>query len=73
MLNGRLCSEERTMEPVTDLDRQKAQRCVDCPVCSRARRKQHGLSFWFVKHIEDGLCPYCGAYEKVYGKKAHEA
>ena len=50
-----------------------AQFCVNCPVCSRARKKQRGLAYWFVKTIEDGLCPYCAAYERVYGKKAHEA
>ena len=57
---------------ITDEDRAKAQKCVTCPVCSRARRKQRGLAYWFVKHIEGGLCPYCAAYEKVYGRKAHE-
>jgi hypothetical protein len=31
------------------------------------------LAYWFVKHIENGLCPYCQAYERVYGKKAHES
>ena len=27
---------------------------------------------WFVRHIEGSLCPYCRAYERVYGRKAHE-
>jgi hypothetical protein len=31
-----------------------------------------GLAFWFVKTIEGSICPYCQAYEKVYGRKAHE-
>jgi uncharacterized protein CbrC (UPF0167 family) len=60
----------RTM---TEKDRQMARRCVECPVCTRARTKQRGVAYWFVKTIEDGLCPYCAAYERVYGKKAHEA
>jgi hypothetical protein len=59
------------MKP-SDKDRQMAQVCLNCPVCKRARNNQSGLSFWFVKNIEDGLCPFCKAYERVYGKKAHE-
>lgn len=58
---------------VTEKDREMAMRCVTCPVCKRARKKQSGLAFWFVKHIEGGLCPYCKAYERVYGKRAHES
>lgn len=57
---------------VSEKDRKKAQRCVECPVCSRARRKQRGLAFWLVKRVERGICPYCKAYERVYGRKAHE-
>ena len=62
------------MEPaaVSERDRKMAQWCVDCPVCRRARAEQKGLAFWFVKSIEGGLCPFCRAYERVYGKKAHE-
>ena len=61
------------MATVSEKDKQMAQRCVECPVCSRARKMQRGIAYWFVKHIEDGICPYCAAYERVYGKKAHEA
>lgn len=57
----------------TEKDKRMARRCVDCPVCTRARKKQRGFAYWFVKNIENGLCPYCAAYERVYGKKAHEA
>ena len=53
-------------------DRKMAQRCIACTVCTQARNKQKGFAFWFVKTIEDGLCPYCRAYERVYGRKAHE-
>lgn len=62
------------MEPiaVTDRDRVMAQRCVECPVCTRARRRQRGLAYWFVRRIEGGICPYCQAYERVHGRKAHE-
>jgi len=58
---------------ITDDDRKKAQRCVECPVCKQARKQKSGFAFWFVKNIEDGICPFCSAYERVYGKKAHEA
>lgn len=58
---------------VTEKDRKMAQRCVDCKVCKKARKQQRGFAFWFVKNIENGICPFCAAYARVYGKKAHEA
>ncbi len=61
-----------TDQNITEEDRANAQKCVECPVCSSARAKQRGLAFLFVKFIEGGLCPYCKAYEKVHGRKAHE-
>jgi len=57
---------------ITEEDKQKAQKCLECPVCKSARKNQRGLAFWFVKSIEGKMCPNCMAYEKVYGKKAHE-
>jgi hypothetical protein len=57
---------------ITDRDRAMAQHCVECPVCTRARRKQRGMAFWFLKKIEGSVCPFCQAYEKVYGRKPHE-
>ncbi|MFC1541659.1 hypothetical protein ACFL50_04320 [Candidatus Latescibacterota bacterium] len=56
---------------ITEKDRARAQKCLECYACKRARKKQKGLIFWFVKHIEGGICPYCKAYERVYGRKAH--
>jgi hypothetical protein len=56
---------------ITERTRALAQHCVDCVVCRRARRKQAGLAFRVVKTFE-GLCPFCRAYEKVYGRKPHE-
>jgi len=50
-----------------------ARRCEECPVCVRARKNQKGIAFVFVKSIEGGICPYCKAYEKVHGRKAHES
>lgn len=61
--------EERA---ITEKDRKRAKGCLECPVCKRARAKQKGIAFWIVKHLEGGLCPDCRAYEKVYGRKAHE-
>lgn len=57
---------------VTDKDREMAKKCLQCPVCSYARRKQRGVVYWFVKKVEGGVCPNCKAYEKVYGRKAFE-
>ena len=57
---------------ITDKDRKRAKQCLECFACNRARKMQKGFSFWFVKHIENKICPYCKAYEKVYGRKAHE-
>ena len=57
---------------ITDKDRKLAQSCLTCPVCKRARKKQKGIIYWLVKHLEGGICPACKAYEKVYGRKAHE-
>jgi len=61
-----------TQAELTDRDRARAQRCVECPVCTRARRRQRGMAFWLVKRVESRLCPFCQAYEKVYGRKSHE-
>ncbi|MBU0611593.1 MAG: hypothetical protein KKI08_27190 [Armatimonadetes bacterium] len=60
------------MTEITERDRRMAEQCKTCPVCTTARRKQRGFAYWFVKKIEGNVCPYCKAYEKVHGKKAHE-
>jgi len=61
-----------TSAPTTDQDRAMAQKCVECPVCRYARRQGKGLLYWFVTKIESRFCPYCQAYERVHGRKAHE-
>ena len=61
------------MSAVSDRDRRMAQRCVTCPVCRRARKTQRGLLYLLVRAVEGRVCPYCRAYERVYGRKAHEA
>ena len=57
---------------ITEMDRKMAKFCIKCTVCSYARKKQQGAVFWFVKKIEGKLCPFCKAYERVYGRKAHQ-
>jgi hypothetical protein len=57
---------------VTEKDRAMAKKCLECRFCRSARRKQRGFAFWFLKVIEGSICPYCKAYERVYGRKAHE-
>ena len=60
-------------QTITDKDRAMAQVCLDgCGVCVQARAEQKGPGFWFVKYVGDYVCPFCVAYEKVYGVKAHE-
>jgi hypothetical protein len=63
---------KQTSSPITDKDRAMAQRCVTCPACRHARKKQRGLLYWLVRSVEGKVCPFCKAYEKVYGRKAHE-
>jgi hypothetical protein len=57
----------------TRLDRLLAGVCQNCPVCRTARKNQQGAAFWLVKKVEARLCPFCRAYERVYGRKAHAA
>ena len=57
---------------ITSTDRFMAKVCMNCTVCKYARKKQQGVAYWFVSKIEGGLCPFCRAYERVYGRKAHE-
>ncbi|MCP5518209.1 MAG: hypothetical protein H7A45_13225 [Verrucomicrobiales bacterium] len=56
----------------TALDRRLAKACLKCPVCRHARRRQRGLAHWLVRRFEARICPACRAYERVYGRPAHE-
>jgi len=56
----------------TEKEKRLAEKCLYCPLCNYARKKQRGLAFWFLKKVESRLCPYCRAYEKVYHRPAHE-
>ena len=55
----------------SSLDKALARVCANCLVCRNARRRQRGPAFWLVKQVEAKLCPFCRAYERVYGRKAH--
>jgi len=59
-------------ETISDKNREMAQKCVECDVCSKARETQKGLAYWFVKYVDVHICRFCKAYEKVYGRKAYE-
>ncbi|QWV94162.1 hypothetical protein KP004_02930 [Geomonas oryzisoli] len=59
-------------EKPTALDKAMATVCELCPVCLHARYHQKGLVYDFVTRIEEDVCPFCRAYERVHGKKAHE-
>ena len=53
-------------------DRIMAAMCRGCVVCRHARKRQRGIAYTLVEKIETKTCPFCKAYERVYGKKAHE-
>lgn len=57
----------------SSLDVKMAQICQRCLVCRRARRRQRGMAFWLVRRVEAKICPFCRAYERVYGRPAHAA
>ena len=58
---------------VSPSDLKLARLCELCPVCRHARHRQKGIAYALVKNLEVAICPFCQAYERVHGKKAHEA
>jgi hypothetical protein len=56
----------------SSFDKALARVCANCVVCRHARQQQRGLAFQLVKRVESRLCPFCRAYARVYGRKAHE-
>jgi uncharacterized protein CbrC (UPF0167 family) len=58
-------------QPPSKLDRALAKVCLNCVVCRRARKTQAGAAFWLVQTVEGAVCPFCRAYERVYGRKSH--
>jgi transposase-like protein len=63
---------QQQQQPRSAADWAMAQMCVQCPACKKARDEQQGPAYWVVKHVGNVVCPPCRAYEKVYGRKAHE-
>lgn len=57
---------------ISALDRILAKVCAKCPACRTARAKGRGFAFWLVSRVERGTCPFCAAYERVTGRRAHE-
>jgi hypothetical protein len=56
----------------TEEEREMARMCLQCPCCKTARLEQKGLVYTCIKNFAEGLCPFCQAYEKVFGLKGHE-
>jgi hypothetical protein len=56
----------------TSFDRVLAEICLNCMVCRHARKKQNGAAYWLVRKMESNVCPFCRAYERVYGRKPHD-
>ena len=52
---------------ITSFDRFLARVCETCPACRQAQRKQAGVAFWLVTNVEEKICPFCRAYERVHG------
>jgi len=62
------------MQPKTSNqpDRALARVCLNCPICRRARKQQRGMAYWLTSKVESRFCPFCRAYERVYGRQAHQ-
>lgn len=54
------------------LDVALAKVCLRCPVCRQARKNQAGAAYWVVRRVENGVCPFCRAYGRVFGRKSYE-
>ena len=50
----------------------RARRCLECPLCSRARARQGGLAYFFTRYIDRKICPNCKAFERLTGQRAYE-
>jgi hypothetical protein len=60
------------METAPNELKEKAQKCLECLLCIKAREKQKGFAYWFVKYVDRKICPYCKAFEKFSGQLAYE-
>lgn len=67
-LRGMPMDSERT----DSRDRFLALICEWCPLCRNARRRGKGIAYEIVHRLEKDICPFCRAYERVYGRPACE-
>lgn len=56
----------------SEKDLELARICLNCPCGKNARLEQKGFFYDIVKNFTEEVCPFCQAYERVYGRKAHE-
>jgi hypothetical protein len=40
------------MNEVEQKLKEKAQKCLECLLCIKARKKQKGFAYWFVKYVD---------------------
>ena len=66
-------TEEEKMNEVEQNLKNKAQKCLECLLCIKAREKQKGFAYWFVKYVDRKICSYCKAFEKFTGQLAYES
>lgn len=57
----------------SSFDKILARICANCLLCRRARKRQRGFAFRVVRRVEARWCPFCRAYERVFGRPAHAA
>jgi hypothetical protein len=57
-------------KPPSQRDLAWAKICLKCLVCRHARKRQKGAAYWLTRNVESRICPFCRAYERVYGRKA---
>ncbi len=58
------------LEKTTSQDRFLAKVCELCPLCRHARNRGEGIAYRLVSRLEKDICPFCRAYERVYGRPA---
>ncbi|MCK4292940.1 MAG: hypothetical protein KAY65_07070 [Planctomycetes bacterium] len=59
------------MEQAAKRQKGMARMCANCILCRYARKRQKGWIYRIAK-LESRICPFCRAYEKVYGRKSYE-
>jgi transposase-like protein len=60
------------MSKFTEEQLNDAKTCLECPICKKARKKQKGFAYWFVRLVDRKVCPKCQAFEAVFNRRAFE-